>query len=95
MGAMSTSSAGGPAPGLRRRGLWTLVQKHRANFGQLEKNPIPTASMRRYLHDQAERDLRRKMVFIGGPRQVGKTTLARQLLPDPAGYLSWDVNTGT
>ncbi len=47
--------------------------------------------MRRYLHDQAERDLRRKMVFIGGPRQVGKTTLARQLLPDPAGYLSWDV----
>ena len=47
--------------------------------------------MRRYLHDQAARDLQRKMVFIGGPRQVGKTTLARQLLPEPQGYLSWDV----
>jgi predicted AAA+ superfamily ATPase len=37
-------------------------------------------------------DLGRKMVFIAGPRQVGKTTFARRLLADwPAGlYLSWD-----
>jgi predicted AAA+ superfamily ATPase len=28
---------------------------------------------------------------LGGPRQVGKTSLARALLPDPAAELSWDV----
>ena len=31
------------------------------------------------------------MVFVGGARQVGKTTLARRLLPSDRGYLSWDV----
>lgn len=39
-------------------------------------------------------DLSEKMVFLGGPRQVGKTTLAKRLLGayqdgDP-GYLNWD-----
>lgn len=36
-------------------------------------------------------DLGRKMVFVAGPRQVGKTTLARNILGKEAGYLSWDV----
>lgn len=49
------------------------------------------ALLRRYLADQTRTDLERKMVFVSGPRQVGKTTLARGLLPDPAGYLSWDI----
>jgi len=49
------------------------------------------ARHRRYLAEQVERDLARKMVFVGGPRQVGKTTLARQLLGRHAGYLSWDI----
>jgi uncharacterized protein len=31
------------------------------------------------------------MVFIGGPRQVGKTSLARSLLPQPASELNYDV----
>jgi len=31
------------------------------------------------------------MVFLGGPRQVGKTTLAKQILGKARGYLSWDV----
>jgi len=48
-------------------------------------------SMRRYLQDQVESDLQEKMVFVGGPRQVGKTTLAKALLTDPAGYLGWDI----
>jgi predicted AAA+ superfamily ATPase len=34
----------------------------------------------RYLRAQVEEDLRSKMAFIGGPRQVGKTSLARSLL---------------
>lgn len=40
------------------------------------------------------RDLEKKMVFLGGPRQVGKTTLAQSFLEnfkdgDP-GYYNWD-----
>jgi len=46
---------------------------------------------RRYLHDQVLADLERKMVFVAGPRQVGKTTLALQLPGGRAGYLNWDV----
>lgn len=47
--------------------------------------------MKRYLEDQIKKDLKRKMVFVGGPRQVGKTTLAKKILPDMVGYLNWDV----
>jgi uncharacterized protein len=49
--------------------------------------------MKRYLDDIVARDLARKMVFITGPRQVGKTTLARQLLASyPTGqYLNFDT----
>lgn len=45
----------------------------------------------RYLRAQVEADLARKMVFVAGPRQVGKTTLARSLPGAAPGYLSWDV----
>lgn len=41
-----------------------------------------------------KKDLKTKMVFIGGPRQVGKTTLATSLLdgfkPGHPAYLNWD-----
>ena len=48
---------------------------------------------RRYLHSFAVSDLREKMVFIGGPRQVGKTTLANQIGKadfKKFTYLNWD-----
>lgn len=45
----------------------------------------------RYLTPQVRRDLRRKMVFVAGPRQVGKTTLALTLPGARAGYLNWDA----
>jgi len=45
----------------------------------------------RYLKAQVERDLKRKMVFVAGPRQVGKTTMARSLPDADRGYLNWDV----
>ncbi|MFG0318172.1 MAG: ATP-binding protein, partial [Planctomycetota bacterium JB042] len=48
-------------------------------------------SERRYLHSQIRRDLAAKMVFLAGPRQVGKTTLARALPGAKTGYLNWDV----
>ena len=44
-----------------------------------------------YLLPQVRRDLAQKMVFIAGPRQVGKTTLARSLNGGAAGHLNWDV----
>ena len=50
-----------------------------------------TSPLPRYLAAQTRSDLERKMVFVSGPRQVGKTTLARHLLADAAGYLNWDV----
>jgi uncharacterized protein len=52
--------------------------------------------LNRYLTEPVRLDLNQKMVFIGGPRQVGKTTFALALLNDkkmeqsPA-YLNWDA----
>jgi predicted AAA+ superfamily ATPase len=45
----------------------------------------------RYLSDVLKRDLKRKMVLLAGPRQSGKTTLARSLLDASGEYLNWDV----
>lgn len=48
----------------------------------------------RYLTSAIQLDLEKKMVFIGGPRQVGKTTLARHLLSEggPGRYFNWDYD---
>ena len=51
----------------------------------------PMSVATRYLGPQVRRDLERKMVFVSGPRQVGKTTLAQSLPGASKGYLSWDV----
>ena len=48
--------------------------------------------MKRYLNEQIIRDLKKKMVFLGGPRQVGKTTMALQILKDKQNYLNWDIS---
>jgi len=48
----------------------------------------------RYLANFIEKDLVDRMVFIGGPRQVGKTTLAKLIGQDyfkQPEYLNWDV----
>lgn len=56
------------------------------------ESTIPT----RTLTPLVRRDLARKLVLITGPRQAGKTTLARSLMEDTNGanaaqYLNWDV----
>ena len=48
----------------------------------------------RYIFEPIQQDLSaNKMVFIGGPRQVGKTTLARRFIGSKDQYLNWDKDT--
>lgn len=57
---------------------------------------MPVQTALRYLSNTIGDDLRhRKMAFLGGPRQVGKTTLALSFLKKGAdeshpAYLNWD-----
>lgn len=44
----------------------------------------------RYLSNHIEEWLNDRMVFIGGPRQVGKTHLAKTFMSPKDGYYSWD-----
>lgn len=48
----------------------------------------------RYIKKAVDEDLKTKMVFVCGPRQVGKTTFALTFLSDPSekhpAYLNWD-----
>lgn len=49
----------------------------------------------RYITPHILKDLQKKMVFVGGPRQVGKTTLAKAVLSQhyPEGrYFNWDYD---
>lgn len=52
-------------------------------------------ALHRYIVEPVRQDLKHKMVFVGGPRQVGKTTFALRLLgprtdeSHPA-YFNWD-----
>ena len=52
---------------------------------------MPGSRRPRYLATALRRDLARKMAFVAGPRQVGKTTLALGLPGARQGYLNWDV----
>lgn len=49
--------------------------------------------MQRLIEPLIERDLARKMVFLTGPRQAGKTTLAKSIASRRSGaqLLNWDV----
>jgi predicted AAA+ superfamily ATPase len=46
--------------------------------------------MTRYLYENIKQDLTKKAILISGPRQVGKTTLAKSIL-EPYEYLNYDV----
>lgn len=49
--------------------------------------------MKRYISSAIRADLKQKMVLLTGPRQVGKTTLAKELMASYSRpqYLNWDV----
>lgn len=50
--------------------------------------------MKRYVVENIKKDLLKKMVFLSGPRQVGKTTLGLSLLSEKGGYMNWDTDEG-
>ena len=57
--------------------------------------PKKGAYLPRYIEKHVKKDLARKMVFVAGPRQVGKTTLAKALCTTfgvdiSKRYLNWD-----
>ncbi len=47
--------------------------------------------MERYLEKYIKEDLKKKIILVSGPRQVGKTTMSKQLLPVYE-YLNYDSN---
>lgn len=47
--------------------------------------------MRRQLLEFIEKDLRRKAVILSGPRQVGKTTMAKEVVGPSGQYLNFDI----
>jgi len=48
--------------------------------------------MERYLEKHIRKDLQEKIVLLSGPRQVGKTTLSKQLTPAHV-YLNYDATS--
>ncbi len=51
---------------------------------------------KRYLTSYVVEDLKNKMVFISGPRQVGKTTLSTELVSNyftKSAYFNWDLKS--
>ncbi len=48
--------------------------------------------MERYLEEPIRRDLTKKIIILSGPRQVGKTTLSKQLVPSFF-YLNYDSSS--
>ena len=49
---------------------------------------MKTRYLTKFIKKDALKD--KKMAFISGPRQVGKTTLGKQFLKDSNNYFSWD-----
>ena len=43
--------------------------------------------MERYIQNEITADLKKKMVFVGGPRQVGKTTMSLGILGETSSIL--------
>ena len=54
---------------------------------------VKNATIKRRVESAISEDLNKKMVFLAGPRQCGKTTLANALLNKTKGaYYNWDIN---
>lgn len=56
---------------------------------------MPSSPIKRYLEAAVREDLKGKMVFVGGPRQVGKTTFGLELLSPARTQPIPDISCGT
>ena len=74
----------------KRYDKFCLYKKNITTFFALWHNLLMIK--RRYLELAISEDLATKMVFVAGPRQVGKTTMAKSLLEraNHGRYLNWD-----
>ena len=72
-----------------QRAFFAKKQKNLCFFLLCGKNTYMIIS--RYSKETIEKDLEEKMVFVSGPRQVGKTTLAKTFLTKSEDrYYNWD-----
>lgn len=64
----------------------------------MRQDQSPSPTVERYLKTAIAEFLEKRMVFLGGPRQVGKTTLCLSFLNPPdvhnKAYLNWDTIAG-
>ena len=67
------------------------TDRHGEHCPPPQLRPAMPPDLPRYLLPQVQSDLARKMVLLGGPRQVGKTALGRAAIADPRAYLNFDV----
>jgi uncharacterized protein len=65
--------------------LWYTVKYCAVFYGHMK-------NLSRRIAEQISEDLAKKMVLLAGPRQCGKTTLAKSLLQEIKGhYYNWDI----
>jgi predicted AAA+ superfamily ATPase len=56
--------------------------QHFIKKSRLFNKEVKNSRMKRYLDERVRQDLQKKLVVLTGPRQVGKTTLSRQLVAE-------------
>jgi len=81
-------------PNFRNSLVFRLRLKYRAIQNSLDYFELPyiIVGMRRKIYNKIVSDLQKKMVFIVGPRQVGKTWLAKRIMNEYKNpiYLNYD-----
>lgn len=89
--ASAPRSRDSPARTVRRARILTSGQEGARVDLPTGESTRTISRVDRYLDRAVREDLARKMVFLGGARQVGKTMLAKTLLDGGPGYLTWDA----
>jgi len=58
----------------------------------VQSNFVHMGKIKRHLATYLKKDLAKKMILLAGPRQCGKSTLAKEITKSEHGtYLNWDI----